>query len=149
MPSLPITDFHLHVTAYRATGASPDVTAATVCERCQALNFSAVGLVEHLNGTLEHPIACMHMLIEEIRGLSLGDSLDVRIGAELDIADAAGTLRLEPRELADVQVDYVIAGLHGQISKALPADAPLETFIHAETDWMASALDRNASVGVL
>ena len=148
MPSLPVTDIHLHVTAYRSSGADPLMTVAACLERCRALRIGAVGLVEHLNGTAKHPITCMQAMLRELRAMATPAAMDVRAGAELDIVDDRGTLRLDPAAIGELKLDYLIASVHG-MSKSVPADASLEDVIRGETQWMVAAVERNDAMDVL
>jgi len=146
--TLPLTDAHLHLTAHRARDAQPEMNAAAVVRYCLGLGFRGLGLVEHLTATAKHPLACLQALVQDVQALPRSMDLDIRVGVELDIVDGRGALDC----LADTEglnLDFLIASVHGHVLKTLPPQAGFEACIRQETDWMVAALTGPARFALL
>ena len=110
MSDWPRTDFHLHATKYRLGDNQPDMTVSHIVERCEALGYSDIGIVEHLDKSSKHPVHCLKSLIAEFRTLS--SPMRISVGAELDIdgdeMSVPNTVQIKER----LGLDYCLASVH-------------------------------------
>jgi hypothetical protein len=73
---LPLTDIHIHTTAYRTEGMRPEVTVAAISAHYRRLGYHAIGVLEHLNDQPHHPARCIKALVQEARALLDGLPVD-------------------------------------------------------------------------
>jgi len=133
MNNWPKTDFHIHATVHRLGNPQEDMTVANLVRRCEALSYSSVGIVEHLDRSPKHPLSCLEELVEEFRSVrrrvSASSSLDLFVGAELDIVDTnrpvdEGTSVARTREIKErLGLDYFLGAVHGVGSDVASAEA--------------------------
>ena len=104
----------MHATYYRTHGRREEMTVSAIVRRCEELGLDALGAVEHLNESPEHPIECLRALAEEARGVSSG--LALFVGAELDVLDERGTVTASEEVKRELGLDYFLAAVHGLVS---------------------------------
>ena len=113
MPAFPRTDFHIHATHYRTQRQREDMTVAGIVSRCEELDFTAIGVMEHLHHSPTPSVECVGQIVAEARGISTNISLWA--GAELDILDGTGAVSGPPDLKQEVGLDYLLAAVHGAL----------------------------------
>jgi len=121
MNNWPKTDFHIHATVHRLGNPQEDMTVANLVRRCEALSYSSIGIVEHLNRSPKHPVSCLEELVKELRSVS--SSLDLFVGAELDMVEEGisvpGARAIKER----LGLDYFLGAVHGVGADVAGAEA--------------------------
>ena len=110
MSDWPRTDFHLHATHYRLGDNQTDMTVSHIVDRCEALGYSDIGIVEHLDKSPKHPGHCLESLVAEFRTVS--SPMRVSVGAELDIANDEMSVPDTARTKERLGLDYCLASVH-------------------------------------
>jgi len=133
MPDPFLTDFHIHVTAWRKK--DPDMTVPAVVRRARELGLSAVGLLEHLAPSRGRPVDALAWIRDELAKTDVPDDLRVFRGVEIDVMPD-GAFEEPPDVRERLALDYVIAAVHGA-PRGTPDDAVLED----NFDRMLAALE--------
>ena len=110
MSAWPKTDFHLHATKYRLGENWPDMTVEHIVQRCEALGYTDIGIVEHLDKSPKHPVACLEGLVAEFRTVT--SAMRISVGAELDIGDVEMSVPDTSRTKERLGLDYCLASVH-------------------------------------
>ena len=140
---LPVTDFHIHATAYRLGNPKTDHTVRAVIDRCVQLGIETAGVVEHLNASSIHPLSCLEALVAEFRALT--PPFPCYVGTEVDILDRAGAVSCGPSVRDDLGLDYMLAAVH------LDPDAvpDVVAYIDEEFRRMLGVIEHNPFVDVI
>lgn len=77
----PKADFHLHAAFHRPDTPQAEMMVPSIVQRCEALGYEAIGLVEHLNLTLGHPLHCLEERVASLR--QMRPTIKLYVGAEL------------------------------------------------------------------
>ncbi len=140
MQSWPKTDFHLHATFHRLGTPQAEMTVPNIVQRCEALGYEAIGIVEHLNLTPKHPLHCLEELVASFR--QTRSTIKLCVGAELDIFRDALPLD-EARALkARLGLDYYLGSVHDSVTAIADLDAYIAAyhrklmFIVCEVDFV-------------
>lgn len=110
MNTWPKTDFHIHATVHRLGNPQDDATVAHIVRRCEALGYSSIGVVEHLNRSPKHPLSCLEALVEEFR--SVCSSMACFVGSELDMVDEGISVAGAREIKARLGLDYFLGAVH-------------------------------------
>ena len=81
-----------------------------IVRRCEALGYSSIGIGEHLGGA-KHPLSCLEKLVAECGSVST--SLDLFVGAEVDIQDEEITVTGARHIKEELGLDYLLGAAHG------------------------------------
>lgn len=119
---LPLVDWHVHATGHRASDnphRDPRMTVDGIIEQCRRLNFSAVGIVEHVGPHFGHPVddivrvaeAFHRRVADGFDRLSPQSHMKIYLGAEVDI-DFAGALDIPSGLQRQLGLEYLIGSIH-------------------------------------
>ena len=109
-PDAFMTDYHVHVTAWR--GKDPEMTVAGALRRGRELGLVEIGLLEHLAPSRGRPVSSLEGIRNDLETVKVPEGLRVVRGVETDVTPE-GTFEGPPDVRKALQLDYVTAAVHG------------------------------------